>query len=267
MYEAQDALVARADLLLAVRELARPDDMEPLAVDPKSSTSGVAGGAPRRPPPMTHRESIAEASESLMPEIACTSATAQGQHPGDQQVDDEGLDAVLHGMLSGNRALHFGHSSARRDLEHDVVRRSTGPSAPQAATVFSTMVLRRLSPICRFGFGPLLPARSCPSVTAADRSSGSCVVFSRRTTMRMTRITASSATLPAAPRSWPLRTPRAPPVAITRPCASLARRLRDAFPHTDHAEAGAPEAAGTARSSPSIQSSPLAVPVVLDDRH
>ncbi len=52
-----------------------------------------------------------------MPEIACTSATAQGQHLGDQQVDDEGLDvdAVLHGMLSGNRplvrALHFGHSS------------------------------------------------------------------------------------------------------------------------------------------------------------
>ncbi len=224
MYEAQDALVARddADLLLAVRELARPDDMEPLAVDPKSSTSGVAGGAPRWPPPMTHRESMAEASESLMPEIACTSATAQGQHLGDQQVDDEGLDAVLHGMLSGNRALHFGHSSAstRRDLEHDVVRRSrsTGPStpsAPQAATVSSTMVLRRLSPICWFGFGPLLPARSCPSVTAADRSSGSCVVFSRRTTMRMssrrtrTRITASSDTLPAAPRSWPLRTPRA----------------------------------------------------------
>ncbi len=87
MYEAQDALVARADLLpaLAVRELARPDDMEPLAVDPKSSTSGVAGGAPRRPPPMTHRESMAEASESLMPETACTSATAQGQHLGDQQ--------------------------------------------------------------------------------------------------------------------------------------------------------------------------------------
>ncbi len=55
-----------------------------------------------------------------MPEIACTSATAQGQHLGDQQVDDEGLDAdaVLHGMLSGNRprALHFGHSliSTRR---------------------------------------------------------------------------------------------------------------------------------------------------------
>ncbi len=56
-------------------------------------------------------------------------------------------------------------------------------------------------------------------------------------------------------------------VAITRPCASSARRFRDAFPHTDHAGAGAPEAAGTARSSPSIQSSPLAVPVVLDDHH
>ncbi len=56
-------------------------------------------------------------------------------------------------------------------------------------------------------------------------------------------------------------------VAITRPCASSARRFRDAFPHTDHAEAGAPEATGTARSSPSIQSSPLAVPVVLDDHH
>ncbi len=54
--------------------------------------------------------------------------------------------------------------------------------------------------------------------------------------MTRTRMTASSATLPAAPRSWPLRTPRAPPVAITRPCASLARRFRDAFPHTDHAE-------------------------------
>ncbi len=100
-----------------------------------------------------------------MPEIACTSATAQGQHLGDQQVDDEGLDAVLHGMLSGNRALHFGHSSAstRHDLEHDVVRRSrstgSAPQASQAATVSSTMVLRRLSPICRFGFGPLLPAR------------------------------------------------------------------------------------------------------------
>ncbi len=56
-------------------------------------------------------------------------------------------------------------------------------------------------------------------------------------------------------------------VAITRPCASSTRRLRDAFPHTDHAGAGAPEAAGTARSSPSIQSSPLAVPVVLDYHH
>ncbi len=35
--------------------------------------------------------------------------------------------------------------------------------------------------------------------------------------MTKTRITASSDTLPAAPRSWPLRTPCAPPVAITRP--------------------------------------------------
>ncbi len=80
----------------------------------------------------------------------------------------------------------------------------SAPQASQAATVSSTMILRRLSPICRFGFGPLLPARSCPSVTAADRSSGSCAVFSRRTTMRMssrmtkTRITASFGTLPAA---------------------------------------------------------------------
>ncbi len=56
-------------------------------------------------------------------------------------------------------------------------------------------------------------------------------------------------------------------VAITRPCVSSARRFRDAFSHTDHAGAGAPEAAGTARSSPSIQSSPLAVPVVLDYHH
>ncbi len=128
MYEAQDALVARADLLLAVRELARQgsvgDDMEPLAVDPKSSTSGVAGGAPRRPPPMTHRESIAKTG--CLGELNAgdrlheRDGTAQGQHLGDQQVDDKGLDAVLHGMLSGNRplvrALHFGHSliSARR---------------------------------------------------------------------------------------------------------------------------------------------------------
>ncbi len=81
----QDALVARddADLLPPGRACGAgtctsgSHDMKPLTVDPKSSTSGVAGGAPRRPPPMTHRESIAEASESLMREIACTSATAR----------------------------------------------------------------------------------------------------------------------------------------------------------------------------------------------
>ncbi len=93
---------------------------------------------------------------------------AQGQHLGDRQVDDEGLqiDAVLqrsgHGLGKPPPAPAFlDLGAALDDLEDDVVRRSRStastPSAPQAstATVSSTTVFRRLSPVCRFGFGPL----------------------------------------------------------------------------------------------------------------
>ncbi len=95
---------------------------------------------------------------------------AQGQHLGDRQVDDEGLqtDAVLqrpgHGLGKpppDPAFLDLGVDAALDDLEDDVVRRSRStastPSAPQAstATVSSTTVFRRLSPVCRFGFGPL----------------------------------------------------------------------------------------------------------------
>ncbi len=275
MYEAQDALVARADLLLAVRELARPDDMEPLAVDPKSSTSGVAGGAPRRPPPMTHRESMAEASESLI-----SPARARRRRDSIRATSrDKGLDAVLHGMLSGNRALHFGHSliSARRSTTSNTMscgarrgrrrrrRRRPRPSPRRWQVVAHLLVRLRalasgtLSSVCDGGRPEFRLVRGFlqkddDEDVEQDDEDADHGLFRH--------LAGSAAVLAASNSSRAALT-----VAITRPCASSARRLRDAFPHTDHAEAGAPEAAGTARSSPSIQSSSLAVPVVLDYHH
>ncbi len=152
-----------------------------------------------------------------MPEIACTSATARRRDRiwATSRLMTRAWMPYCTGCCRGTgpctsgiprRGARRPRTRCRAALPIDGAVDVTAPQASQATTVSSTMILRRLSPICRFGFGPLLPARSrpCPSVTAADRSSGSCVVFSRRTTMRMssrmtkTRITASSATLPAA---------------------------------------------------------------------
>ena len=164
----QDALVARedADLFdrlptaLAVRELhgqgAVGDDMEPLGLagDPESGLIDMQGRALQE---MGHGDLLPGCERILKaPDIAETGrlgeldagdrvherdGTAQGQHLGDQQVEDQGLDAdtVLHGTrhevwepaLGPGPALRafldLGVDAALDDFEHDVVEDAALP--------------------------------------------------------------------------------------------------------------------------------------------